>query len=484
MERYEFLNRFIWGAATASYQVEGAIHEDGRTPSIWDTFCERPGVISDGSSGAEACDQYHRYAEDIELMKKLGIDAYRLSIAWPRIFPELGGKVNQKGVDYYLRLLDALRDADIKPVVTMYHWDLPQYLEDRGGWTNRDTAKRYADYAETLAKAFGDRVDIWTTFNEPWCSAYLGYGNGIHAPGIADYGKALDAVHHLNLAHGLGAQAVRGVLGDQANISVTLNLAVNIAQSDSEADIAAKRRADLISNEVFLGPMLEGRYDPEIFEVTAQDSDWSCIQEGDLEIIHQPLHSLGLNYYATTHVQGVQSPKPHATAVWGENPVPAQEIVDVLPPEGELTAMGWNQEPEGLTNTLVELSKRFPDLPLMVTENGSAWDDEVSEGESVSVEGANAESDIETHGKIVHDPKRVAYLNAHVGAVAKALQQGANVIGYFAWSLLDNFEWSFGYTKRFGIIRVDYDTQERIWKDSGLRYREIVRDNAIELDEA
>jgi beta-glucosidase len=488
---YTFPKNFTWGTATASYQVEGAIHEDGRTPSIWDTFCERPGAIADHTSGEFACDQYHRYDEDIKIMQDLGVEAYRLSVAWPRIVPSAGGSVNQKGIDHYLRMLDALREADIKPIVTMYHWDLPQYLEDRGGWTNRDTALRFGDYAAMLAHAFGDRVETWTTVNEPWCSAYLGYGNGAHAPGISDYGKALAAVHHLNLAHGLGVQAVRAELGEHARLSAVLNLAVNIAQTNSEQDLAAKRRADLIANEVFLGPMLEGHYDPEIFKATAQETDWSFIHDGDVNVICQRLQALGVNYYSTNHVKyashadaASQSARNIGVTGAGEaanplrkvdetvhggshgNAMPAQDIVETLLPSGELTAMGWNQEPSGLTHLLTELGHRFPDIELIVTENGSAWDDTVS-------------IDATTGGKVVHDPQRVTYLDNHVRAVADAIQAGAHVTGYFAWSLLDNFEWGLGYSKRFGIIRVNYETQERIWKDSAIRYRDIVRANGI-----
>ena len=459
---FRFPRDFTWGAATAAYQVEGAIHEDGRTPSIWDTFCAKPGAIADGTSGERACDQYHRYTEDIDIMKRMGVDAYRFSVSWSRVIPASDGKVNQAGVDYYLRLIDALREAGIKSTCTVYHWDLPQYLEDQGGWPNRDTAERYADYAQVLAEQFGNRVDTWITLNEPWCAAYLGYGNGTHAPGVKDYAKSLEAVHHLNLAHGLGTQAIRSVLGDQARMSVTLNPAVNIAETDAPEDIAAKHRADLMNNEVFYGPMFEGRYDPDIFEATTGITDWNFVKDGDLETIHQPLQILGLNYYSTTHVRAATSGNVNEGA-----PVPAQDIVEFLPPTGELTAMGWNQEPHGLTSLLTELSSRFPDLPLMVTENGSAWDDVVSEDASAS------------NGKIIHDPHRVNYMNQHICAVADAIEIGANVIGYYAWSLLDNFEWALGLSKRFGIIGINYDTEERIWKDSALRYGEIVKANAI-----
>lgn len=392
------------------------------------------------------------------------MNAYRLSIAWPRIVPQADGKVNQAGVDYYRRMLDMLRDAGISPFVTLYHWDLPQYLEDNGGWASRETALRYADYVEIMAKALGDRVAVWTTLNEPWCSAYLGYGSGMHAPGVQDYGKALAAVHHLNLAHGLGVQTIRAVLGDAAHTNVVLNLATNIVDEDTPENQAAKHRADLISNEVFLGPMFEGKYDPEIFAVTKNDTDWSFVADDDLHTIHQPLDSLGINYYSSAHVKYADSAAVRSEA---RNPLPAQDIVEVLPPAGELTAMGWNQEPHVLTAELLGLSRRFPNLELLVTENGSAWDDEVVQDEAMP------------GGRTVHDAKRVNYLNNHVAAVADAISQGANVTGYFAWSLLDNFEWSLGYEKRFGIIGVDYTTQERIWKDSALRYQRIISVNAV-----
>lgn len=454
-----FPQDFVWGTATASFQVEGAAAEGGRTPSIWDTLCLREGAVIDKSDGSMACDQYHRYPEDIEIMKQLGVRAYRFSISWSRVIPDINGEVNPEGIAYYEGLIDALHVAGIKAFVTLYHWDLPQYLEDRGGWANRETAYKFAEYVAAVARAFGKKVDSWITLNEPWCAAYLGYGNGVHAPGVVDYHKALRAVHHLNLAHGLAVTTLREILGYDIDVSVTLNLAANVAETDSAEDKAAKRRADLMSNEVWLGPMLEGKYDPEIFEATKHITNWDYVLPGDMEIIHQPLQNLGINYYSSTHVQGSEQAESQIG-----NPVPAQEHVHGLPPEGELTAMGWNQEPQALTVMLTELAERFPGLPLFITENGSAWDDEVSEDEGK---------------KVVHDTQRVAYLNAHVNAVADAIEAGAPVAGYFAWSLLDNFEWAWGYTKRFGIVRVDYDTQERIWKDSAVRYSEIVRANAI-----
>ncbi len=474
--KFIFPSDFTWGTATAAFQVEGAAHEDGRTDSIWDTYCARPGVVVDGSNGDVACDQYHRYPEDIALMKQMGVGAYRMSISWSRIFPTAGGPVNQAGLDHYLKVLDMLRDNGIRPVVTLYHWDLPQYLQDAGGWPSRDTALRFGDYASVLAASFGDRVDTWTTLNEPWCAAYLGYGNGAHAPGIKDYDQALAAVHHLNLAHGLACQAIRAQVGQDARLSVTLNLQVTRAASDSPEDLAAKKRADLFANEVFLAPMLEGAYPEGVSQAARGDTDWRFVQDGDLETIHQPLDVLGLNYYATTYVKARRADGESADASVGPegklvdrhaNAMPAQDSVEGQAPQGELTGMGWNQEPQGLTDVLVEMGRRFPDMELMVTENGSAWDDQVSQDPDAP------------GGKIVHDPKRVAYLEEHVKAVAKAIQAGSRVNGYFAWSLLDNFEWALGYTKRFGLIRVDYDTQERIWKDSGLRYAQIIHDRAV-----
>lgn len=468
---FTFPKDFQWGTATASYQVEGAVHEEGRTPSIWDTFCDRPGAIADASSGDVACDQYHRYLEDIEIMQELGVGAYRMSISWSRIIPEYEGAVNSQAIEHYRRVLKALHAAGIQAMVTLYHWDLPQYLQDRGGWAVRETALAFAHYAEVLAEAYGDLVDIWTTLNEPWCSAFLGYGNGVHAPGVKDYAQSLAAAHHLNLAHGLAAKAIRRTLGDQATISVTLNLQVNRAASDAAQDVWAKGRADLFANELWLGPMFEGRYDPQLIEASQDITDWSFVLPGDMELIHQPLDSLGINYYSTAYVQYHPLGDASSAAESGNEgtmpAMPAQSEVEVLPPQGPLTAMGWNQEPQGLEDLLMELTHRYPELALIVTENGSAWDDTVERGSSPF------------GGEIVHDPERVAYLNAHIQAVAVAMQQGAKVIGYYAWSLLDNFEWSLGYTKRFGIIRVDYASQERIWKDSGLRYRAIVRSNSL-----
>lgn len=455
-----FPHDFIWGSATASYQVEGYLNRDGRAQSIWDTYAHKPGNIADGSDGSVACEQYVRYPQDIELMKQVGLDAYRLSIAWPRIFPEYGGQVNQKALDHYKAVLDALREADIKPIVTLYHWDLPQYLQDRGGWPQRDTAFRFADYAAAVASGLSDRVDTWTTLNEPWCSAYLGYAQGRHAPGIRDDAQALAAVHHLNLAHGLAVQAIRGELGNQARTSVTLNLQVVRAASDSAEDRAAQAQARRIGNEVWLGPMLEGKYDPQIFEDTRQISDWSFIREDDVNTIHQHIDCLGINYYATQYVRAAVPEDQSSNSNQREDPIVGGRNIEILAPTGPLTAMGWNQEPAGLHDIVLEISQRYPELDLVITENGSAWNDEV----------------VEENGEFtVHDPDRIHYLREHLWALAESIEQGAKVTGYYAWSLLDNYEWALGYTKRFGIFYVDYPTQKRIWKDSARWYRDFIK---------
>jgi beta-glucosidase len=451
---------FSWGSATASYQVEGAVAEDGREPSIWDTFCARPGAIEDGSNGDVACDQYHRYAEDIEVMKRIGLDAYRFSIAWPRIIPTESGEVNQPGVDYYKRLVDALLEAGISPVATLYHWDLPQYLQDAGGWPARDTAYRMAEYVQVMADALGDRVRTWITINEPWCAAYLGYATGEQAPGIRDEAQALAAAHHLNLAHGLSAQAIRGG-SPKARVAITLNLQHILPASESDADRDAADQLRRVGNEIFLGPLLEGRYDPLLLEETAQVSDWSFLRDGDLEVICQPLDALGLNYYYTSYARRIPDGITLGRGEAGTVAFPGATHVQFLPPEPPLTAMGWPQYPDGLYQLLMDLHRRWPDLPVLITENGAAFDDVVA-----------------ADGR-VHDPERIAYLHAHISAVHRALEDGANVVGYFVWSLLDNFEWAYGYTKRFGITYTDYPTQARIPKDSSDWFRELAATGTI-----
>ena len=467
-----FPSDFLWGSATASYQIEGAAHEDGRAPSIWDTFSHTPGKVLDGDTGDVAIDHYHRVPQDVAIMQDLGLQAYRFSVAWSRILPAGTGAVNQAGLDFYSDLVDRLIAAGIKPVVTLYHWDLPQTLEDAGGWTDRGTAYAFAEYARVVARALGDRVHLWTTLNEPWCSAFLGYGSGVHAPGVTEPAAALAAVHHLNLAHGLGAAAIRDELGADTPVSITLNLHVTRAASPAPADVEAKRRIDTIANEVFLGPLLEGAYPQQVFADTAAISDWSFVQDGDLELIHVPVDLLGVNYYSTGRVQhgtppvgdGTPGPDGHrssAVSAWV-----GADHAEWLPQPGPHTAMGWNIEPQGLVDLLLELHERYPELPLAITENGAAFYDTVTDD-----------------GR-VHDADRVAYLHDHLDAVGEAMDKGVDVRGYFVWSLFDNFEWAYGYDRRFGVVHVDYDTQVRTLKDSARWYRELIRTGVVPAPES
>ncbi len=423
---------FLWGAATAAYQIEGAAAEDGRVPSIWDTFSRTPGRVLNGDTGDIADDHYHRWPEDVEIMSALGLGAYRFSIAWPRVH-------DQRGIDFYSRLVDVLLERGIKPVATLYHWDLPQSLENAGGWTSRDTAHRFADYAERIGTALGDRVHLWTTLNEPWCSAFLGYASGLHAPGRTDPVAALTAAHHLNLAHGLAARALPGPT------SVTLNL------HELRGDAEAVRKADAVSNRVFLGPMLDGAYPADLLEDTAHITDWSFVHDGDEAAINAPIDALGVNYYKPT-LAHTREPRP-ATGM--ERTWVGCDDVEFSEQPGPYTAMGWNIDATGLTDLLLRLHRDHPGTPLIITENGAAFDDTVSGGR-------------------VHDQARVDYLRDHIDAVGQARKAGADVRGYFAWSLLDNYEWAYGYSKRFGIVHVDYETQRRTWKDSALWYRDTI----------
>jgi beta-glucosidase len=447
-----FPDGFVFGAATASYQIEGAVTEDGRGPSIWDTFSQTPGKTANGDTGEVACDHYHRVPEDVALMRELGLDAYRFSVAWPRIQADGVGTPNPAGLAFYDRLVDELLGQGIRPVVTLYHWDLPQALEDRGGWRSRDIAGWFADYAAAVVGALGDRVRNWTTLNEPWCSSFLGHTIGAHAPGHRDPLEGLLAAHHLMLAHGTAVPVIReGCEG--AEVSITLNPSQVHGPDDAdEADHDAVRRADNALNGVFFGPLFHGAYPEGYLDDVAHLTDGSFIHDGDLETMSAPLDNLGVNNYFPARVRATRA---------GEEPggmlhvLPGCEPVHELPPRPPVTAMGWEQSPQS-HRMIIERSARESGLPIYITENGSAWDD------TVSPDGA------------VHDPDRVAYLQQHLGAVADAIDAGTDVRGYFAWSLLDNFEWAYGYDKRFGIIRVDYDTQVRTVKDSGREYARII----------
>lgn len=457
----EFPADFIIGAATAAYQIEGATTADGRGASIWDTFSATPGKVVNGDTGAVADDHYNRLEADLDLMAELGLEAYRFSISWPRIQPTGSGAVNQAGIDFYSRLVDGLLARGIRPIATLYHWDLPQTLEDAGGWTNRETALRFAGYARHVAEALGDRVAVWTTLNEPWCSAFLGYGSGSHAPGRTDGAAALAAMHHLNLAHGLAVRVLREVV-PRAQVSVTLNFHVVRGHDDASGD--AVRRIDALANRSFTQPMLHGGYPADLIEDTAAVTDWSFVLPGDTEIIHQPLDFLGVNYYSTTRVRtwdGVSS-REHADGHKnaGGSAWPGSESVEFVRQDGPYTSMGWNIAPDGLEQLLLRLSAENPGLPLAITENGAAFEDEVADGR-------------------VRDEERTDYLRRHFTAAHRAMQQGVDLRGYLVWSLLDNFEWGYGYSRRFGIVYVDYDTQERTIKDSGRWVARLIERHAI-----
>ena len=459
----EFPSDFLLGSATAAYQIEGAFQEDGRGPSIWDTFSHTPGRTLDGDTGDVADDHYHRVTADLDLMKRLGLEAYRFSIAWTRIQPTGSGKPLEAGLSFYSRLIDGLLERGIKPIATLYHWDLPQALEDNGGWPARDTALRFAEYASIVGDALGDRVVVWTTMNEPWCSAFLGYGSGGHAPGRTSDLAALRAAHHLNLGHGLALQELRHVVTKpDAQYSITLNF--HALRGDDNSSPEAIRRIDALGNRTFTGPLLHGEYPIDLLQDTHEITDWSFVQPGDLETIHQPIDFLGVNFYSTATVRmwdgksDKLSNDGHRDAQG--SPWPGSRDVEFLPQPGPLTAMGWNIAPDALEELLVSLSQEFPDLPLVITENGAAFDD------------------VEVDGR-VHDEKRIDYLRRHFTAAHRARARGVDLRGYLVWSLLDNFEWSYGYSKRFGLVRVNYETQERIPKDSALWFAELIETRRI-----
>ncbi len=434
-----FPKGFLWGVATASYQVEGAVTEDGRGPSIWDTFSHTPRAVTHGHTGDVACDQYHRYPEDVALMRRLGLAAYRFSIAWPRVFPEGSGRRNEAGFDYYKRLIDELEAAGIMPVATVYHWDLPQPLEDAGGWPNRDTAYRYTDYAAECFRVLGDRVPMWITLNEPFCSSILGYLHGVHAPGRQDRPAAYRAVHHLNLAHGLGVQAYREA-GLTGQVGITLNTISPRPATRREEDAEAADRAADGHTRMFLDPLLGNGYPAR--HLAAYPEVTMPVEEGDMEIIASPIDFLGINFYW----EDVVSADP-------EEP----EGFRIEPQYQETTAMGWPITPRGFYRHLLWVRERTGDLPLYVTENGAAMPDELSED-----------------GEHCHDPRRIEYLRSHLEACRDAVKAGVPLRGYFLWSLIDNFEWAFGYTKRFGIIYCDYVNQRRVPKDSFYFYRDVI----------
>jgi beta-glucosidase len=452
-----FPKGFLWGTATASYQVEGAVDEDERGPSIWDTFSHTPGKVYRGDTGDVACDQYHRLEEDLDLISGLGIRAYRFSVAWPRIQPEGSGPANQKGLDYYRRLVDGLRSRSIEPMLTLYHWDLPQALEDRGGWTSRETSERFAEYAGIVYEALGDSVRLWITLNEPWVSAWMGHGTGVHAPGIKDVSKALAATHHLLLGHGLALENMRSLdLGDN-QLGITLNLSPVRPASDAPADAEAARRVNGNANRLYLDPLFRGNYPQDMVEHYRPESDFAFVRDGDLETISAPMDFLGVNYYFRKTVVDGQGNSELKTA----ERYPDLNAATVLPEGVEITAMGWPVEADGLTELLLRLHREYTQIPIYITENGRAVYD------YVDPEGG------------VDDEERIAFLGAHFRAAHAAIEQGLDLRGYMVWSLLDNFEWAEGYSKRFGIVFVDYGTQRRIPKMSARWYKEVIERNGL-----
>jgi beta-glucosidase len=450
-----FPDGFAWGTATASYQIEGAVGEDGRSPSIWDTFSHTPGKTRNGDTGDVADDHYHRYEEDVELMAGLGVGWYRFSLAWPRLQPQGRGALNEAGVEFYSRLVDALLAKGIRPWVTLYHWDLPQVLQDRGGWPERDTSERFAEYAGAVYERLHDRVAHWTTLNEPWVSAFIGHATGRHAPGLEDPEAALRAAHHLMLGHGLAIEAMRAHGDPGSAFGVTLNVSPTDAQSDDPADLDAARRADGLTNRMFLDPLLRGGYPADVLDDVRSVTDGAHIRPGDEQRIHAPLDFLGINYYYRTVVRAGSGDREARSQWVGNGDV--ERVLRGLPQ----TEMGWEIDPDGLYDFLIRVSRDHPGVPLYVTENGAAFADEkAADGE-------------------VHDPARVEYLDAHLRAAHRAIGDGVDLRGYFVWSLLDNFEWSFGYSKRFGLIHLDYETLERTPKDSARWYAEVTRANGL-----
>jgi len=425
---------FIFGVATAAFQIEGGA--DSRLESIWDRFCATPGAIRDGSNGLVACDHYNRWQEDVELIENLGVDAYRFSVSWARAINQ-DGSLNQTGIAFYLGLLDRLNAKGIKPFVTFYHWDLPQHLQDAGGWLNRDTAVKFRDYVDLVSKAFGDRVFSYATLNEPYCSAYLGYEIGYHAPGIKGPQFGRKAAHHLLLAHGMAMEVLTKNSPNSQN-GIVFNFSPCYSKTDRPEDIEAARLADISLNQWYIAPILNGRY-PDLL-ATLPDDHKPDVRDGDMALISHAIDYIGVNYYTREFYQ--------------QNTASGFEKVEN--PEGEKTDMGWEVFPQGLTDLLVSLTKDYDLPPVYITENGAAMLDTVKDGK-------------------VEDDRRLAYYQSHLLAVENAVRQGVDIRGYFAWSLLDNFEWAEGYVKRFGIVHVDYATQKRTVKASGNAFGEFLR---------
>lgn len=449
MTRLNFPKDFIWGVAASAYQVEGATREDGRGESIWDRFAQVPYHILHGDNADKACGHYHRVSEDVALIKQFGFPWYRFAISWSRVMPTGEGKPNPKGLDFYSRLVDELLKAGIQPKVTLYHWDLPQGLQDKGGWASRDTVERFAEYAEHVFERLGDRVQFWSTHNEPWVAAFLGYATGLHAPGICDYSQAYQAAHHLLLAHGRTVQRFRQG-GHKGEIGLILNLNGLLPASDSQADIDATQRVHDETHALFLDPIFKGEYPQRLFDFIG--SHQPKVQAGDMEIIRQPLDYMGLNYYNTDLVSydfagGLNKARltPYSASGWGR------------------TDMNWGIDPDGLKRELLYVAKNYGNPKLYVTENGCAM------------------PDLPDEKGFVADWDRIRYIQSHLHSLHEAIEQGADVRGYFVWSILDNFEWERGYGPRFGLVRVNYKTLERTPKQSAYWFSEVVRQNSISI---
>lgn len=432
---------FVWGTATSAYQIEGAIDADGRLPSIWDTFCRVPGAIDNGDTGDVACDSYHRWPEDLALLKQLGVDAYRFSIAWPRVIPTGSGAVNAPGLDYYDRLVDDLLAEGIKPFVTLYHWDLPQAQQDLGGWENRDTAYRFAEYAGVVGAKLGDRVRDWVTLNEPLCSAWIGHWEGRMAPGIEDPAIAVRASYNLMLAHGLGVAALRESAPEPPSVGLVVNLSPCEPASAGAADIRASQIADGHINRWWLDPLFGRGFPADMTEVYGVELPE---QPGDAEIIAAPTDFVGLNYYFRQLIKADES-------------VPVLGFSQVEGPNPEHTMLDWEVHPAGLEELILRLTKEYGAEKIYITENGSAW-----------VDSPDASFNVD-------DTDRTAYLEGHLAACVRAVEQGAPLAGYFAWSLMDNFEWAYGYAPRFGLAYVDYPTGKRVMKTSGKTYTKLIQ---------
>lgn len=447
MPLLQFPDNFLWGASASAYQIEGAYNEDGKGPSIWDRFVEEPAHVVGGQHGRKAIDHYHRMPEDVALMAELGLPSYSFTVSWTRILPEGRGKVNAKGLDFYSRLVDSLLEAGIQPKATLFHWDLPQALQEQGGWAARKTSDYFADYAREVVAALQDRVKLWATINEPWVAAFLGYATGLHAPGICDYSQAYAAAYHLMLAHGKAVQVFRSEAPD-GEIGLVLNLNGLIPASDKDEDVAATRRVFAETHDLFLDPLFKGEFPEDLFEFIGSHRPEIKATDGD--ITSQPLDFLGLNHYNSDLVSydvhaGLLKARlrPYSAPGWGQ------------------TEMHWGIHPLGLYGELLHLKENYGNPRVIITENGAAFPD------NVDAEGQ------------VHDTARINFLRAHLQAAHRAIEEGANVHGYYVWSIFDNFEWERGYGPRFGIVHIDYETLQRIPKQSAHWFREVIRNNAV-----